>query len=143
MFNRFLTILALLSIATGTSAQVEAPAVCQFCGMDRSAFAQSRMLIIYADGTTVGTCSLTCAVLAMKQHPTYQVKALMVGDYRTEQLLAARAATWVIGGRFPGVMTSVAKWAFDTRVAAERFIAENGGTLATFDDCLQLALHEH
>jgi nitrous oxide reductase accessory protein NosL len=124
-------------------AQVEGPSSCQFCGMDRTAFAQSRMLIIYADGTTVGICSLNCAVIEMKQNPKKKVKALMVGDYRTEKLLDARAATWVIGGKFPGVMTQVAKWAFDTRSAAEQFISENGGKLASFDECLALALQEH
>lgn len=143
MLRKFLLLILLLGIGTVAMAQVEAPASCQFCGMDRAAFAQSRMLIVYADGSTVGTCSLNCAVTEMKQHPNKKVKALMVGDYRTEVLLDARAAIWVIGGKFPGVMTAVAKWAFDSRAAAEQFIAEHGGTLATFDECLQLALREH
>ena len=135
--------LAFLLAGTAVLAQVEAPPSCQLCGMDRTAFAQSRMLIIYTGGETVGTCSLNCAVAEMKRHTAKQVKALMVGDYRTEKLLDARAATWVVGGKFPGVMTSLAKWAFDSRAAAEQFINENGGTLVSFDECLQLALREH
>lgn len=143
MLKKLVMLMLILMLGTVALAQVEAPPTCQFCGMDRTAFAQSRMLVIYADGTTVGTCSLNCAATEMKQHPTNKVKALMVGDYRTEKLLDARAATWVIGGKFPGVMTSVAKWAFDSRFAAEQFITENGGTLATFDECLQLSLKKH
>ena len=143
MFGRIVLLVLILGLGTVALAQVETPPVCKLCGMDRTAFAQSRMLVIYADGTTVGTCSLNCAVIEMKQHPANKVNALMVGDYLTEKLLDARAATWVIGGKFPGVMTSVAKWAFDSRAAAEQFIASNGGTQATFDECLQLALREH
>ena len=143
MCKRILLSVLILGLGNIAFAKVEAPLSCHICGMDRSAYAQSRMLVIYGDGTTVGTCSLNCAVIEMKQHPENKVKALMVGDYRTEKLLDARTATWVIGGKFPGVMTSVAKWAFDDHNVAYQFIAENGGTIATFDECLQLALHEN
>jgi nitrous oxide reductase accessory protein NosL len=143
MTRKICLLLLILGLGTVALAQIEAPPACQLCGMDRTAFAQSRMLVIYADGRTVGTCSLNCAVAEMKQHPADQVKTLMVGDYRTEKLLEARSASWVIGGKFPGVMTAVAKWAFASDAAAKQFIAENGGTMATFDECLQLALHEH
>jgi hypothetical protein len=34
--------------------------------MDRVAFAHGRMLIEYADGTSVGTCSIHCTVVEMK-----------------------------------------------------------------------------
>jgi copper chaperone NosL len=143
MFGRIWILVALLALSTTALAQVEAPESCSLCAMDRSAFAQSRMLVVYADGNTVGTCSLNCAVIEMKQNAASKVKALMVGDYRTKNLLNARAATWVIGGKVSGVMTEVAKWAFASRTEAEQFIAEQGGTLATFDECLQLALQEH
>lgn len=145
MFGRLwiLLLAALLALSTTALAQVEAPESCRLCGMDRAAFAQSRMLVVYASGNTVGTCSLNCAVIEMKNRPETRVKALMVGDYRTKTLLDARAATWVIGGQMTGVMTEVAKWAFASRVEAEQFIAEHGGTLASFDECLQLALQEH
>lgn len=143
MFKRISLLALFMGFSAIALAQVEAPPVCPLCGMDRTEFAQSRMLVVYSDGNTAGTCSLNCAVIEMKQHPDKKVKVLMVGDYLTEKLLDARQATWVIGGKFPGVMTSVAKWAFDSHATAEQFVSKNGGTLATFDECLQLALHEH
>ena len=91
---------------------VEGPQKCQICGMDRTVYARSRMLIVYNDGATVGLCSLQCAVAEMNQNKEKQIKSLLVADYNTTTLIDARTATWVIGGKKEGVMTSVAKWAF-------------------------------
>ena len=43
----------------------------------------------------------------------------------------------MIGGSKPGVMTKRAKWAFADKPAAEAFIKENGGQLASFDDAMK------
>ncbi len=62
------------------------------------AYAQSRMFIVYADGTTVGVCSLHCAAAELKKNKDKQVKSLMVADYVTKALIDARTAIWVVGG---------------------------------------------
>ena len=111
--------------------------------MDRELFAYSRMLIVYADGTTAGECSINCAVIEMKQNRGKQVKSLMVADYASKELTDARSATWVTGGKKQGVMTSLAKWAFARQEDAQRFVKENGGRITTFDDALTLALKEN
>ena len=67
------------------------------------------MLIVYADGTTVGECSLNCAVVEMKENGGKKVTALLVADYATKELVDARGATWVVGGKKSGVMTSQPK----------------------------------
>jgi len=33
---------------------------CPFCGMDRTQYAHSRMLIEYGEKETIGTCSIHC-----------------------------------------------------------------------------------
>jgi copper chaperone NosL len=43
----------------------------------------------------------------------------------------------VLGGGRKGVMTGQAKWAFASREAAERFIKENGGALAGFEEAIK------
>jgi nitrous oxide reductase accessory protein NosL len=48
----------------------------------------------------------------------------------------------VVGGSKPGVMTKRAKWAFENKTDAEKFITENGGTLATFDEAIKLAYED-
>src|SRR5512139_1918597 len=118
-----------------------APA-CGVCGMSRETFAYSRMLIEYDEGPTVGTCSLNCTVAILSSDPDRKPRAIRVADYDTKELIDAKDAVWVIGGRKQGVMTRQAKWAFGDKVAAERFIAETGGTTATFDDALKAAREE-
>ena len=126
-------LLALTGVCLAAEQSVEAPADCQKCGMNRTKFAQSRMVVTYKDGST-GTCSINCAVVDMKANKGKEVKSLQVGDYDSKKLINAKTATWVIGGKKPGVMTPVAKWAFADKSGAEKFIKGNGGKLATFDD---------
>ena len=128
--------------AAGAADTVENPKYCKQCGMDRTVFAQSRMLIIFADGTTVGVCSLHCAVAEMKQNKDKQVTSLMVADYATRELIDARTAIWVVGGNKEGVMTSVPKWAFAKREEAQEFVKENGGKVTSFDQVMRAAEEE-
>ena len=61
----------------------------------------------------------------------------MVADYNKKNLIDAEKASWVIGGKIPGVMTKTAKWAFADKKDAEAFIKENGGKLANFEDAMK------
>jgi copper chaperone NosL len=138
-----LTMGLLLACSTTFAADaIEKPLSCEQCGMDRVIFARSRMVVVYADGTTAGTCSIHCAVAEMKAHKGKKVKSLKVADYDTKNLIDARKAVWVIGGSKSGVMTSVPKWAFAKRADAETFVRENGGRVTTFDEALELAERE-
>ena len=134
----------MLAAASAWGAEkVESPKSCAQCGMDREFFAYSRMLIRYADGTSTGVCSINCAVTELKQNKRKQVVALLVADYAGKALMDARSATWVTGGKKPGVMTPLPKWAFAKREDAQRFVRENGGTITGFDDALDLAIKEN
>lgn len=141
-----LWIAALMILSLGTvclaAEKIEAPADCKQCGMDRTIFAHSRMLVTYADGSSSGTCSINCVVTDMKASKGKEVKSFQVGDYNTKKLTDARTATWVIGGKQNGVMTAVAKWAFADKKDAAAFIKLNGGKPATFDEALQAAEKE-
>jgi len=114
-------------------------ASCKYCGMNRETFAHSRMLIVYDDGTNVGTCSLHCAAVDLALNLDKSPKAIHVGDYGKKSLVDAEAAFWVIGGSKPGVMTKNAKWAFAGKADAEKFLMENGGRIASFDEALEAA----
>jgi copper chaperone NosL len=136
----FLLLSAVLSGAAAFALErVEAPAKCQECGMDRSMFAYSRMLVVYTDGTGTGICSLHCAAENLKTNADKKVKSLQVADYNSKLLVDAKKATWVIGGKKSGVMTAQPKWAFAQKADAEAFIKANGGTLAGFDEALAQA----
>ena len=110
---------------------------CKFCGMDREKFAHSRMFIEYDDGTTEGTCSIHCTAIDLILNIDKAPKTIRVGDYGTKNLIDAEKAFWIIGGTKMGVMTKRAKWAFEKKGDAEKFLKENGGKLASFDEAIK------
>lgn len=126
---------AVLSFAADK--KVEAPAQCKYCGMERTVYAQSRMVVTYTDGSSTGTCSLNCVVADMRQVKDKTVKSYQVADFPTKKLIDARTATWVMGGKKQGVMTQLPKWAFADKKGAQAFIKANGGKPATFNDVLK------
>lgn len=134
----FLMIFLSAVIAFAADKPVEAPADCKQCGMNRTKFAHSRMLITYSDGSS-GTCSINCVAVDLKANKGKTVKSLQVGDYNSKELIDAKSAIWVIGGSKKGVMSKVPKWAFADKSAAEKFIKESGGKLATFDEAMKAA----
>jgi len=139
MTRLWISIMLLLALGTACLAadnKVEPPADCKQCGMNRTAFGHSRMVVTYTDGSSSGTCSINCVAIDMKKQPGKEVKSFQVGDYNSKKLIDAKSAAWVIGGRKKGVMTPVAKWAFTDKKAAAAFVKEYGGKLATFDEVL-------
>lgn len=134
-------ILSVATICCAADTKVEPPAECKKCGMDRTIFAHSRMVVTYTDGSTSGTCSINCVVADVKETKK-AVKSFQVADYKTKKLTDARTAAWVIGGSKKGVMSAVAKWAFADKKGAEAFIKANGGKLATFDEALKMTEKE-
>jgi nitrous oxide reductase accessory protein NosL len=115
---------------------------CDYCGMDREKFAHSRILIRYEDDTEEGMCSIHCAAIDLAINIDNSPKAIMVGDYGTKKLINAETAVWVIGGNKMGVMTKRAKWAFEKREDAEKFVKENGGKVSTFDEAMKAAYED-
>lgn len=145
MTKLWISILLLLAFSTAGLAagkKVEAPTDCKYCGMNRTAFSHSRMVVTYQDGSSTGTCSINCSVIDMKEQPGKAVKALQVGDYNSKKLIDAKSAVWVIGGKKKGVMTMVAKWAFSDKKAADAFVGEYGGRLSTYDQVVATTENE-
>ena len=140
----FITLLVFAGSTLAAFAQddIKQTPSCKYCGMDRQMFSHSRMHVDYDDGSFTGLCSLHCAALDLVLTLDKTPKAIMVADYGTKKLIDAEKAVWVIGGRAQGVMTQKAKWAFENKPNAEKFIKQNGGDLATFDEALKLAYEE-
>jgi hypothetical protein len=126
---------ALFVVGTGAAAEkdIEKIPSCQYCGMDREKFAATRMLVEYANGTTIGTCSIHCAAVDLAQSFGKEIKGLKAADYRSGKLIDAEKATWVIGADLPGVMAARSRVAFADKAAAEAFRKEKGGEIAGFD----------
>jgi copper chaperone NosL len=115
---------------------------CKYCGMDRKMFAHSRMLLVYDDGSELGSCSLHCVAVDLALNIDKTPKTIQVADFNTKNLIDAEKAIWVLGGEKPGVMTKRAKWAFDKKEDAEAFVKANGGALADFDSVIKAAYED-
>lgn len=116
--------------------------VCPHCGMKKSAYGHSWVVIGYADGISVGLCSIHCGAIDMALNTAKDVNSISIGDYNTQKQIDAERAFWVIGGDKPGVMTIRAKWAFDTKKAADHYIQIHGGRAADFGEVMQAAFED-
>jgi hypothetical protein len=137
-----LTLLLTTAALVTASETVEGPADCKYCGMDRTKFAHSRMLVKYSDGSSTGTCSIHCTAVELANHLDKTPVSLETGDYLTKRLVNAETAYWVIGGAKMGVMTSRAKWAFANKADAEAFVREHQGTIGSFDDAIRASYED-
>jgi copper chaperone NosL len=142
IFGIGLCLMAAQPVFAQVQADIQKYTSCQYCGMDREKFAHSRVLIEYDDGSIVPTCSIHCAVVDLALNIDKTPKAIRLGDYGTKMLIDAESAVWVIGGNKMGVMTRRAKWAFEKKGDAEKFISENGGTVVVFDDVMKAAYED-
>lgn len=115
---------------------------CRYCGMDRTKFAHSRMFIQYQAGSSIGVCSLRCAVIDLALSIDRFPELIQVADYDSHELLEAQQCAWVIGGDRPGVMTKRAKWAFGSNSAAEAFVENHGGRVTDFDNAARAAFED-
>jgi copper chaperone NosL len=136
--------LAILFVGTYALAQqdIDKHATCKYCGMDRKMFAHSRMLLVYEDGSELGTCSLHCVAVDLALNIDKMPKTIQVADFNTKNLIDAEKAVWVVGGEKPGVMSKRAKWAFEKKADAEAFIQANKGALADFEAAIKTAYED-
>ena len=135
----FLSALALLVAGTNAVAadkDVEKIPSCQYCGMDREKFSSTRMIVEYANGTIIGTCSIHCAAVDLAQSFGKEIKSLKVADFRSGKLIDAEKAHWVIGAGLPGVMAAKSRVAFVDKAEAEAFRTDKGGEIGNFDSAI-------
>jgi len=132
----FLSALALLVAGTKAEAaekDIEKIPSCQYCGMDREKFASTRMIVEYANGTTIGVCSIHCAAVDLAQSFGKEIRIMKVADYRSGKLIDAEKAAWVVGAGLPGVMAAKSRLAFAEKTDAEAFRKDKGGEIADFN----------
>lgn len=115
---------------------------CVYCGMSRVKYGHSWVIITHEDGSVSGVCSIHCAAIDMALHSEMPVSKISVGDYDTKRQIDADKAYWVIGGDKMGVMTARAKWAFQTKKAADNFMRLHGGRSATFEEVMRAAFED-
>jgi len=135
-----LSVLALMLVSVTVALAAEG--ACNYCGMKQAMFGHSWVEIEREDGTTVGVCSVHCAAVDMALNIDKPAKSITVGDFNSKKQIDAEQAFWVIGGSKMGVMTSRAKWAFETKKGADAFMKENGGRPAIFEEVMKASFED-
>ncbi len=109
---------------------------CPYCGMDRTQFHHSRHLVQYADDLVDGTCSIHCLSISLAINLDREPKAVYAPDNASSEavkpLIAVDQATYLIGGKAPGVMTMRSKVSYGSKAAAEAAQARDGGEIGDY-----------
>ncbi len=116
---------------------------CPYCGMDRHQWHHSRHLVHYDDGLADGTCSIHCLAISLSLNLDRGPKAIYAADYGSTEsikpLVNVDQATYLIGSRLKGTMSTNSKMAFATAAAAKGAQGAEGGELGNFDAALTQA----
>lgn len=139
---QFFAAALIITLAIFTNSAFSGGESCIHCGMNKAQFGHSWVVIEHDDGTLEGVCSVHCAAIDMALHTDKGIKKITVGDYNTQKQIDVDSAFWVIGGDKMGVMTANAKWAFETKPAADQFMSDHGGRPATFDEVMKTAFED-
>ncbi|MBU1665864.1 MAG: nitrous oxide reductase accessory protein NosL [Gammaproteobacteria bacterium] len=95
---------------------------CPYCGMDRAQFHHARHLVQYADDLVDGTCSIHCLSISLAINLDREPKAIYAPDNASSEavkpLINVDQASYLIGGKLPGVMTHRGKTAYGSKEAA-------------------------
>jgi nitrous oxide reductase accessory protein NosL len=113
---------------------------CPYCGMDRAMWHHSRHLVHYDDGLADGTCSIHCLAISLSINLDRGPKAIYAADFgckkAVKSLVLVDDATYLMGSRLKGTMSTQSKMAFASADAARVAQKEQGGTLGDFDAAL-------
>jgi nitrous oxide reductase accessory protein NosL len=109
---------------------------CPYCGMDRTQFHHARHLVQYADDLVDGTCSIHCLAISLAINLDREPKAIYAPDNASpdavKPLVSVDMATYLIGGKAPGVMTHRSKVSYGSKEAAMAAKERDGGEIGDF-----------
>lgn len=109
---------------------------CPYCGMDRTQYHHARHLVHYADDLVDGTCSIHCLAISLAINLDREPKAIYAPDNASPEavkpLVNVDQATYLIGGKAPGVMTHRSKVSYAKKEAAMAAKERDGGDIGDF-----------
>lgn len=111
---------------------------CPICGMSLKQYYKTSHGAILNDGTAKQYCSMRCLAVDWSVIEPRIVK-IVVTDAKSEKLIDAKKAFYVVGSKVPGTMSMVSKLAFEHEADAKAFAQEHGGNISHFDAAFALA----
>jgi nitrous oxide reductase accessory protein NosL len=109
---------------------------CAICGMKIEMFYKTSHSAKLPNGHDRQYCSMHCLVVDMKEYDI-DLDTVKVVDVKTEKLIKAKDAYYVMYSKIKGTMSYVSKLAFEKRDDAQEFIKEYGGRIVSFDEALK------
>ena len=113
---------------------------CPECGMKLPMFYKTNHSA-NSNGEVKQYCSIHCLV-EDKSIKKSKIKDMRVVAIDTLKFISVEDATYVVGSKMQGTMTSLSKYAFEGRMSARRFAKENGGRVMSFDEAYGYALKD-
>jgi nitrous oxide reductase accessory protein NosL len=107
-------------------------AYCPVCGMSLKQYYKTSHGVYLDNGTAKQYCSIRCLAAEWNEIESH-VKKIVVTDAKSEKLINAKEAFYVVGSNVPGTMSMVSKVAFKDKKEAEAFQKEYGGEVTNFD----------
>lgn len=109
---------------------------CPVCGMNIEAFYKTSHAAKIHNHKDRQYCSIRCLTLDMKEH---KIEDIRVVDVKTQKLIDAKSAFYVVDSDVQGTMSKVSKLAFGDKESAEDFNIEHGGKIVDFATAIKMA----
>ena len=110
---------------------------CAVCGMNLKMFYRTSHAVVLDNGQKRQYCSMHCLAEDWKNIAGH-VKKIFVVDAKSEKLIDAKKAWYVIGSKVPGTMSRTSKIAFAKRKDAELFQKIYGGKIVDFKTAFKM-----
>ncbi len=111
---------------------------CPICGMNIKMFYKTSHASKLENGTKRQYCSIRCLAVDMQEYGI-DTSATVVVDAKTQKLINAKEAFYVVGSRISGTMSKVSKLAFAKESDAKEFKKKHRGKIVNFDTALKMA----
>ena len=110
---------------------------CPVCGMSLKMFYKTSHAMELKDGKKLHFCSMRCLSSKLKKDNS---KNIFVVDAKTEKIIDAKKAYYVIGSKVQGTMAMISKLAFLQEDDAKEFKSTYGGEIVNFEKALEMAI---
>ncbi|WP_353662081.1 nitrous oxide reductase accessory protein NosL [Hydrogenimonas sp. SS33] len=111
---------------------------CAVCGMNLKMFYKTSHAVVLKDGSKRQYCSIRC-LAADWPNIEGRVKEILVVDAKTQKLVDAKKAHYVVGSKVKGTMSMRSKIAFASLDDAKAFQKRYGGEIVDFPTAFKTA----
>ena len=111
---------------------------CAICGMKIGMFYKTSHAAELKDNTKRQYCSIRCLSVDNKNNKI-KTNSIQVVDAKTEKIIDAKTATYLVGSKIQGTMSKVSKIGFALKKDAQEFQKNYGGKILDFNKTFEMA----